>query len=173
MKGPWIETFVEALVSARTDQQEDFAAVVDLLKVRKLMNGQLHFIGNGGSAAIASHMAIDFLNKADFATRCYNDAAALTCLSNDYGYKDVFFRQLKFAPSDVLFAISSSGESENIVCCAKEAALLGKVVTLSGFRFDNQLRQCGAYNFWVPSSNYGIVETVHLGLLHALLEAVQ
>ena len=56
--------------------------------------GTVYFIGNGGSAAIASHMAIDWMNKAGFDTRDLNNPAALTCLANDYGYKEVFARQL-------------------------------------------------------------------------------
>jgi len=151
----------------------DFDAVVERLKhTRKQGEGQLMFIGNGGSAAIASHMATDFMNKGRFNTRCFNDLAALTCLSNDYGYENVFSMQIARANGlgDVLIAISSSGESKNI-CQAVEMAKAG-IITFTGFEETNRLRSLGHYNFYVPSKNYGIVETAHLGLLHALLEAV-
>ncbi len=147
---------------------------VALMLKNARQRGQLIFIGNGGSAAIASHMATDFFNKGKFAARCFNDLAALTCLANDYGYKSVFDMQVArvVKHGDVLVAISSSGESDNILCAAKTAKMVTDVVTLTGFKDDNRLRQMGTYNFHVPSTNYGIVETAHLGLLHALLEAV-
>jgi D-sedoheptulose 7-phosphate isomerase len=150
-----------------------FDGVVALLKKTR-QRGQLYFIGNGGSAAIASHMAIDFFNKGKFAARCFNDAAALTCIANDYGYKSVFDMQVArvIKKGDVLVAVSSSGESDNILRAAKTAKMVTDVVTLTGFKYGNRLQQMGTYNFHVPSTNYGIVETAHLGLLHALLEAV-
>jgi len=173
MNGPWLESFAEALIEARADKETTFADAAAMLKGRRLIDAQLFFIGNGGSAAIASHMAIDFMNKGRFDARCLNDPAALTCLANDYGYKTVFEMQLgrSLKPNDVLVAISSSGQSENILAAAKSAKMVTDVVTLTGFRFDNPLRQIGTHNFWVPSNNYGIVETAHLGILHALLEA--
>ena len=133
------------------------------------------FIGNGGSAAIASHMAADFSNKAGISALALTDFSALTCVSNDYGYRDVFERQLGWhvQEGDRLFAISSSGQSANIVNAAKYASRARlMVITLSGFAADNPLRQVGDVNFYVPSSDYGIVETAHLGILHALLEEV-
>ena len=166
----------DKLYTACTGEEQDdelFERVAAALKAMRL-KGQLFFIGNGGSAAIASHMAVDFFNKGRFAARCFNDAAALTCIANDYGYKNVFDMQVARVVKygDVLVAISSSGESDNILRAAKTAKMICDVVTLTGFKEANQLRQVGTYNFHVPSENYGIVETAHLGLLHALLEAV-
>jgi D-sedoheptulose 7-phosphate isomerase len=157
------------------EQQDEFEYAVNVLVSRR-DTSDLYFIGNGGSAAIASHMAIDFLNKGKFRARCFTDGAALTCLANDYSYKEVFLKQFQVCmrPHDVLVAISSSGESDNIVWCAQHAvdAKNVTVITLTGFEPDNRLRSFGTINFHVPSHNYGIVETVHLGILHALLEAV-
>jgi D-sedoheptulose 7-phosphate isomerase len=134
----------------------------------------IFFIGNGGSSAIASHMAIDWLNKANVSAYALNDGAALTCLANDYGYEEVFLRQLQRHAgfSDVLVAISSSGKSQNIVRAAEWFRQRGSVMTLTGFAPDNPLRQLGNINFYVPSEDYGIVETAHLGILHALLDKV-
>ncbi len=134
--------------------------------------GKVFFIGNGGSAAIASHMSIDWLNKGRFEAISLTDPAALTCIANDYGYRDVFERPLMrhFGKHDILFAISSSGESENIIAAAMSASRVGTVITLSGFESDNRLRQLGVVNFYVPSKSYGIVETAHLAILHALLD---
>ncbi len=165
---PWV-----GFADAFDNMSGDFDQAVAMLKKSRQRN-HLYFIGNGGSAAIASHMATDFFNKGKFAARCFNDLAALTCLANDYGYKSVFDMQVArvVKHGDVLIAISSSGESDNIIRASKTAKMVTDVVTLTGFKDDNQLRQMGTYNFYVPSTNYGIVETAHLGLLHALLEAV-
>ena len=134
---------------------------------------RIFFIGNGGSAAIASHMAADWMKNGDFATMCFNDAAALTCISNDLGYRHVFSTHLKHHGriGDVLFAISSSGESFSItdaVDVAIEKHM--NVVTLSGFEPDNRLRGKGGVNFYVPSKNYGVVEIAHLAILHGFLD---
>lgn len=136
---------------------------------------RLFFVGNGGSAAIASHMAADYQKNGKMPTLCFNDAASLTCISNDLGYENVFSLPLQYHArlGDVLFAISSSGESESILHAvdhAKNACL--NIVTLSGFEPDNRLRGKGGVNFYVPSKNYGTVEIAHLAILHSLLDEV-
>ncbi len=134
---------------------------------------KLMFIGNGGSAAIASHMAIDFSKNGEMPAVCFNDGAALTCLGNDYGYEEVFAQQLRFHArrGDVLFAISSSGSSPNILRAVKVARERGcAVITMSGFRNDNPLRALGDVNFHVALCDYGIVEVAHTALIHAVVE---
>jgi D-sedoheptulose 7-phosphate isomerase len=131
------------------------------------------FIGNGGSAAIASHMAIDFSKNGGLPAVCFNDGAALTCLGNDFGYEEVFSRQIQFhaRPGDILFAISSSGASKNILNAVEAAFEKGcRVVTLSGFSPANPLRSLGEVNFHVAVYEYGIVEIAHAALIHALVE---
>src|SRR6202007_2255903 len=81
------------------------------------------FIGNGGSAGIASHLAIDFSKNGGLRSLAFNDASALTCLGNDLGYENVFAKQLDFHAhaGDLLIAISSSGRSPNILNAVKTA----------------------------------------------------
>ena len=134
---------------------------------------KLMFIGNGGSAGIASHMAIDYAKNGGLRAMAFNDGAALTCLGNDLGYDQVFARQLDWhaRPGDLLIAISSSGRSANIlnaVAVARGRAC--RVLTLSGFDPANPLRGLGDYNFFVASHEYGFVEISHLALLHAVLD---
>lgn len=137
-------------------------------------NGRLFFIGNGGSAGICSHMAIDYAKNGRIPSLCFNDGAALTCLSNDCGYENVFVEQLKIhaTPSDLLVAVSSSGNSPNIVGAAgfMNNVTGGKTVTLSGFSPENALRGLGEINFHVASNSYGFVEIAHLMILHAVLD---
>lgn len=130
------------------------------------------FIGNGGSAAIASHMAVDWTKNGGIRAIAFNDAPTLTCLANDFGYENVFAKQLEYyaQKGDVVIIISSSGKSPNIRAAAQKAVEMGNLlVTFSGMRPDNYLRRCGWWNFWVPSNDYGQVELTHLILLHAIV----
>jgi D-sedoheptulose 7-phosphate isomerase len=136
---------------------------------------KLIFVGNGGSAGIASHLAIDFSKNGGLRALAFNDPSALTCLGNDLGYENVFAKQLDFhaRPGDMLIAISSSGRSPNILEAVKTARGRDcKVVTYSGFTEDNDLRRTGDVNFYVRANQneYGFVEIAHLALCHAVLD---
>ena len=134
---------------------------------------KLMFIGNGGSAGISSHLAIDFSKNGGLRSQAFNDPSALTCLGNDLGYENVFSKQLELhaRPGDLLFAISSSGRSPNVLAAVKVARSRDcQVVTFSGFTPDNDLRHTGDVNFYVNSKEYGFVEVAHLALCHAILD---
>ncbi len=131
------------------------------------------FLGNGGSAAIASHMAIDYSKNGGLRSLAFNDPAALTCLGNDLGYENVFAKQvdLHARPGDLLVAISSSGKSPNILAATAMARERDcRIVTFSGFDEENGLRSTGEVNFYVRSREYGFVEIAHLSLCHAILD---
>ncbi len=135
--------------------------------------GKVMFVGNGASASHASHMAADFSKNGGIRSVAFNDAAALTCYANDYSYEEVFSRQIEMQglTGDVLVAISSSGESENIILAARAARKIGvSVITLSGFKSHNRLRQLGDLNAYTPSPDYGFVEIAHLGIIHAVVD---
>lgn len=147
----------------------------DLIKYQTGVGRKLIFIGNGASAAISSHMATDFWKNGGMKTMAFNDSSLLTCISNDYGYEHVFARPIEmFADNgDILFAISSSGKSENIlkgVHAAKSREC--KVITLSGFKDNNPLSVMGDYNFYVPSQEYGSVEITHHSICHCILDSI-
>ena len=134
---------------------------------------KIMIVGNGGSAGIASHTAIDLSKNANLRALAFNDSSALTCLGNDFGYEHVFAKQIEFhgKPNDLLIAISSSGGSPNILNAVAAARARNiRVVTFSGFKADNALRKSGDLNFYVPASEYGFVEMAHQALLHALLD---
>ena len=134
---------------------------------------KIMFVGNGGSAGISSHLAIDYSKNGGLRATAFNDPAALTCLSNDLGYEQVFAKQLELhlRPGDLLVAISSSGRSPNILNAVAVARSGGcRIATLSGFYGDNELRRAGDINFYVGSTQYGFVEIAHLALCHAVLD---
>ena len=154
-----IKEFAEELESARENQNTIF------------------FIGNGGSAATASHMANDF----GFGSRIHVDpplrtlsltdnVAAMTAVANDSGYDNLFIRQIQlhYRPGDKLVAISASGNSPNVVVAAewiKEKG--GKVIGLTGFD-GGKLREISDISILVktPKGEYGPVEDIHMILDH-------
>jgi D-sedoheptulose 7-phosphate isomerase len=129
-------------------------------------------IGNGGSSAIASHIATDYSKNGGMRTIAFNDAPTLTCLGNDFGIDEIFAKQLQFYafPGDTVIIVSSSGKSGNILRAAEQAFTMGlNLVTLSGMNPDNALRGKGALSFYVPARDYGLVELAHLALLHSIV----
>ncbi len=152
---------------------DGITALSDLMRRVQKDKRKFIFIGNGGSAAIASHMAEDFTKNGHVRAVTFNDAALLTCYANDYGWDEVFAKCTAHhaVSGDVLVAISSSGKSLNIKAAVTQAKLQGIVpVTFSGFDPDNPLRNMGQLNFHVPSMQYGFVETAHAALLHMTLD---
>lgn len=148
--------------------------VQEFLKVRN-SGGKVFFIGNGGSAAIAIHMTADFMKNGGMRTCSLYDSSIVTCMGNDYGYEEVFSRQLEalMSENDLLVAISSSGNSMNIVNAIDKAReKKGQIITLSGFKPDNQIRCMGDYNVYVEIEHYGIVESVHNLLLQQVVDTI-
>lgn len=166
-------TSVRDLAGRMIDLEAGFDWLGDHVQALHDAGNSVFFIGNGGSASIASHQAIDYSRNGGIRARALNDSAALTCLANDYGYADVFSRQLDMHGSkgDLLVAISSGGKSKNILNGVDAARARNmSVVTFSGFRPDNILRTLGDLNFHVDSQHYGFVEIAHLTLIHAVLD---
>lgn len=147
--------------------------VVKILRSLQLRPGKVMAIGNGGSAAIASHMQNDLCKAVGVRVMDFSQVPLLTALSNDDGYECVFERPVELwaDPDDLLVAISSSGRSENIIRAAKAAAARGcQIITLSGFNANNPLRTLGNVNFYVPSPVYGYVESAHSVITHFLTD---
>ncbi|MFA6217326.1 MAG: SIS domain-containing protein [Candidatus Omnitrophota bacterium] len=155
--------------------QKGFEKIADLFMACALRNKKLIFIGNGASAAISSHMAVDFSKHAGIRGIAFNDSSLLTCISNDFGYDHVFEKPLElFADKgDILVAISSSGKSPNILAAVRAARRKGVlVVSFSGFLPENPLRASGDLNFYVPAKAYSHVEIMHHSLLHYVLDSI-
>ena len=132
-------------------------------------------VGNGGSAAIASHVAVDLTKVAGCRAITFNEYDLITCFSNDYGYEKWVEKALALYADkgDVVILISSSGSSPNIINGAKWARNFGlEVITLSGFSPENPLRQIGSINLWADSRGYNIVEMVHHIWLVAIVDYI-
>lgn len=156
------------------EELESLHEVIEILKSIRGRN-KIALIGNGGSAAIASHYAQDFTKCAGLRAINFNDPALLTMLGNDFSFEDTFARAVEMYtdPNDVLIAISGSGNSPNILNAVTAARNRGlKTITLSGFSGDNKLRLLGDVNMHVPVSTYGTAESAHFVLLHSILDHV-
>ena len=141
----------------------------------KREQSQIFFIGNGGSSAIASHMTADFMKNGGMNTYSLYDHAVTTCMGNDYGYEYVFSKPLAFLGkrNDLLVAISSSGNSQNIVNAVEMAVAKElEVITFTGFEPDNKIKQLGNINVYVPSARYGIVESIHNLMLQQIVDMI-
>jgi len=153
-----------------------------LIKVRDLLievtnkNKKIIIVGNGGSAAIASHFSVDLTKNAKLRCLNFHDAGLITCFANDYGFVRWVEKAVDFYgdEGDLLIAISSSGSSENMLNGVKAArnANFNSVVTLSGFSEDNPLNQLGDVNLWIDSKAYNFVENIHQIWLLAIVDLV-
>ncbi|MFE1745039.1 SIS domain-containing protein [Coleofasciculus sp. H7-2] len=165
-----------------TDTQGKFISISEginraaaLVYRQRKQQRKVIFIGNGGSASVASHQAVDYWRNGNIPAIAFNDSASLTCISNDFGYEQVFSKPISiFAQSgDILFAISSSGESANILAGVRQAIQMDcQVITLSAFQTNNPLRQLGHLNFYVPTMAYGFAEIMHLCICHCIIDGL-
>lgn len=168
---------VEGNDKNKIKQKEGLNSAARIIKDLIRANKNLFIIGNGGSSGIASHAANDFINMCGLKCQTFHDISILTCMTNDYGY-DVTYQKLleNFAnENDCLIAISSSGNSVNIINATEKFRKInskGKIITLSGFSKVNKLRGKGDLNFWIDSNSYGIVEIAHQFILHFFADKI-
>jgi D-sedoheptulose 7-phosphate isomerase len=156
--------------------EDGATAAIDLIRSTKTGGCKAMVVGNGGSAAIASHMQNDLCDSVGIRALVFTEQPLLTALANDKGYSNAFSSLVKLwaVPGDLLIAISSSGCSENILSSVEFARKAGcRIITMSGFGPDNPLRKGGDVNFYVPSRNYGPVETVHAALAQFLSDMLR
>jgi len=175
LSGYLTDTAVTTLSGQSLDMAEAVNQAMLLARRTHAAGNKLIFVGNGGSAAISSHMATDYSKNGDVRAMALNDASMLSCLGNDLGYERVFAKQIELyaRADDLVIAISSSGRSANILNGVKAArAAKCAVVTFSGFASDNPLRRLGDLNFYINSDRYGFVEIGHLTICHAILDFI-
>ena len=138
-------------------------------------NKKIIIFGNGGSAAISSHVSVDLTKNAKIRSVNFNEADLLTCFSNDFGYKKVYSKSLEFYADagDVVIIISSSGKSKNVLeaakICKKKKLLL---YTFTGFSKSNPLKKMGNINLWVNSKAYNIIENIHQIWLLSIVDRI-
>ena len=135
----------------------------ELLSIRET-GKKVIIAGNGGSAAMASHVTVDFTKQGNVRTINFNESDLITCFANDYGFEHYIEKALEAYADDgdLVILISSSGNSVNMLNAAGTAKEKGlKVVTFTGFSSENPLKKLGDINFWLDSKAYNIVENTH------------
>jgi len=168
-----MKTFYDDLIEKLSMYPEE--ETKSLIANLKTITRPAFIVGNGGSAAIASHVAEDFTKVAGVCMKTYNDVSLMSCLANDYGWDKWVEQaiQLYSEKNTVGIFISSSGTSPNIINGCKKANEHGiYTVTLTGFNSNNPLRQLGSLNFWVPSKEYNIIELVHEAWLLSVCDQI-
>lgn len=169
-----------AFLQTYLDEVSSLLGSIDIREVargRKILKGTadaggtVFTVGNGGSAATASHFACDLFKRTGIKTRSLVDPTALvTALANDLDYASVFSWQVEreMGPRDCLVAISASGNSPNVLhAVAKAKALGGKTVGLVGFD-GGALKGMVDCPIWLRSENMEQIEDAHLVLCHLL-----
>ena len=147
----------------------------DLFELTSKNGNKVIFSGNGASAAIASHAALDFTKQGKIKSSTFHDSALITAYSNDYGYENWLAKVLEshMQKGDTLVLISVSGESPNIIEAAKYAKSRDiKLVTFTGKNENNSLKSIGDINFWVNSNAYNIVEGLHMIWLTTVVDMI-
>ena len=155
---------------------EKIIATRDILINAKKNNAKIMIFGNGGSAAIASHVSVDLTKNANIRSVNFNEADLITCFSNDYGYERWVEKTIDFYAdnNDVLILISSSGKSLNMInaCKAARNKKMSKIITLTGHDKDNPLSKLGDINFWINSKAYNFVENTHQVWLLTIVDLI-
>ncbi|RVT90601.1 SIS domain-containing protein [Rhodovarius crocodyli] len=171
----WLEDYYKLyqkfLYSPET--KDNLIAFYNLCQEVRASKNKLMFAGNGASASIASHAAVDFTKQGKTRAVDFNEPNLITCLSNDFGFENFMAKAVEFyaEDGDVLVLISVSGNSKNAVNAAKYAKSRGmKVVTFTGSAPDNQLRALGDINFWLGSRAYNVVEGLHMVWLTTVVD---
>ena len=124
---------------------------------------------------MASHLAVDLTKNGKLRAINFNEADLITCFANDYGYENWVAHAIEhyYDTNDCVVLISSSGQSKNIINAAVYAKKMNlPVVTFSGFKSDNPLRQLGDINIWVDSRAYNIIEMSHHIWLLAIVDLI-
>ncbi len=180
--GAYLTGYADRLQAALTSvDPEALDRACALIETAAAAGKRIYAIGNGGSAAIADHLCCDWTKGTHVEGRAAISTLSLTsnvalysAIANDYGFEKVFSTQIGFfgAAGDVLVAISSSGDSPNIIAAVERAHAAGlSSIGLSGFK-GGKLKAAAQVSLHVAADNYGVVEDAHQALMHVLAQFI-
>jgi D-sedoheptulose 7-phosphate isomerase len=168
---------IQSLLDSKLDEIEKAGLLIcETLRV----GNKILICGNGGSAADAQHIAAELVGRYEQERRSFpaialtTDTSALTAVSNDYGYEQVFARQVLglAVAGDLLISISTSGNSPNVIKAAEQAKALGcKVIGLTGCTGEPLATHCDMA-IVVPSNRTSRVQEAHITIGHLWCEMV-
>lgn len=146
----------------------------EIKKVKK-NKSKIILIGNGGSAATAGHLLVDFTKQARIKAINFNEISLITAFANDYGFENYIYKALEFYAhkKDLVIFISVSGNSKNLVngikYCRKKNI---KTISFTGSNKNNKLNKYSNIFLHIPSYAYNIVECMHLMYLTYLVDKI-
>lgn len=159
---PYFQMYIEKSFPAEVYPLIDqFCAIAQRVRDN---NGKMLFAGNGASASLAEHGAVDFTKQGGVRSVTFHDPNLMTCLANDYGYDNWITKAIEFyaLPGDVVVLISSSGKSPSVVKAAEYSKSVGlTVVSFTGRDVDNPLKALSDLAFWIDSDAYNLIENTH------------
>ena len=161
------------LILLSSEITAELVCVKDILVTASENGKKVIIVGNGGSSAMASHVSVDLTKNAGIRCINFNESDLITCFANDYGYENWVTEAIKAYcfNEDLIILISSSGTSKNIVNAAQYCNENNiKLITLSGFKYDNPLSKLGNVNFHVKSSDYNFIEMIHHIILVSIVD---
>lgn len=170
-----MEVFMQSDIVDRIDE----AATL----ITKVLQGEGKIIscGNGGSLCDATHFAEELTgryrkDRPPYAAIAINDPAYLTCVGNDYSFEEVFSRYVRGVGKvgDVLLAISTTGNSPNVVRAAEEAKKIGMQVIALTSMGNNKLAEQADIVLVSPKSNYSDrIQEIHIKIIHLLIQSIE
>lgn len=163
------------------DQIEVFNNAVCEVVERYLKGGRLYIAGNGGSAADAQHLAAEFVSKlardrAPLPAEALTvDSSIITAIGNDYGYDNVFSRQIagKMTTKDIFLGITTSGKSQNIINAVDMCKSLGVPSIIFTGRDGGEVKNIADYCIIATGDITSTIQEIHLVLAHSLCECVE
>ncbi|MEN6589605.1 MAG: SIS domain-containing protein [Proteiniphilum sp.] len=164
-----------------SDNAERIEQAASLMSGCLLKGNKILSCGNGGSLCDATHFAEELtgryrLNRKPLAAIAMNDPAYLTCVGNDFSFEDTFTRYVEAIGNrnDVLLAISTSGNSENVVRCASKAKLMGMKVVALTREGDNLLKQVSDVTIASPETPFSDrIQEIHIKVIHILIQLIE
>jgi len=179
MNSSKLDTYLKNLSSIIVPDEKILKEIIKIKKIlleTKKNKSKVLFFGNGGSAAIASHVSVDLTKNTKIRALNFNEADLLTCFSNDYGYEKWIEKTIEFYADskDVIVLISSSGRSKNMLnaCKAAKKKKISNIITLTGNKKNNPLSKLGKINLWVNSNIYNYIENIHQIWLLAICDSI-
>ena len=160
---------------------EQFDKLVSIVIAAYRKGGRLYIAGNGGSAADAQHLAAEFVSRlardrAPLPAEALTvDSSVLTAIGNDYGFENVFARQLagKLRPEDIFLGITTSGNSPNILRALEQCRIQGVVGAVFCGRDGGAARHLADLCILVPGEHTSTIQELHIVLAHTLCECVE
>ena len=159
-----------------TETHDVFVAAAETVLASYRQGGRLYIMGNGGSAADAQHLAAEFVSKLAWdrpplpAEALTVDSSILTAIGNDYGYDELFSRQIrgKATEKDCVLAITTSGNSGNILRALETSAEMGIKTVLFTGNDGGKARLLADFSIICPGDNTAVIQEMHIVLAHTL-----